>query len=167
MSTLSVYAVAENGDLERVGEIRNSHRFHPAIWRSLAVKYGVPDPMTVMICGDGNDEIALWSMANDGRLSRADTIVCMATFDGAIMCADTVDVFVAEAARFELEEIAEMMLGNSDARGFAFAGSLSDDPWSVWDEDADEYRPYNIDTDTETCVGPHWFIHEHVPANEG
>ncbi len=159
MSKTTVYVVTKNGDLDSYAEVRNGIRSGPLTWKILAEKYlGMKEGFRIVY----DDEAAqrLWNLKNDPRISVCDYAVLLSTFDRFICprehfahLADQYDQWAKERddpGNFGLmgDVVRRVAADPAEHVGIAYQlTSVSENLWSVYDKEADEYRPYNVNVD--------------------
>lgn len=169
MSRMVIYRVKADGEVRRLGEASNAWGGAMLIWTALCEANGL-GPI-----GYGANLEPLWSMFGKGKLSRRDEIILGMTFDRVWVKRETVPELVEAMRSFYKQygagKVATLLAAadvlqkwfdeHPDDRGVAFnQTSVSESLWSVYIEEEDEKRPYNIDTDTKG----HWELTDALSA---
>jgi hypothetical protein len=90
MSYTEIYRITKAGNTKLEGEIRNAHRGAMAVWTYLEEKYLPPlikygQKFTRVICSEPEEIQPLWDLAKDERLSEAEKICMLSTFDNVMV----------------------------------------------------------------------------------
>lgn len=136
------------------------------VWIALADRYlSEEDRRTI---GPLKEWPEVWARVDDGRiiLQPWEHTVLRFTFDNALVRREDFDVLIAALTLFQeahlkpgtvchlrawAQEIRELP---EDTMAVGLHGtSVSENPWYDYDEEADEYTPYNVNTGDR-----HWFI---------
>ena len=161
MSRTDMYVVRKSGDVTFRKDYQNSHGSAPAVWTYLWDKYirepSDPDWKTWLTDAD-----SLWALAKDSRLDDTDRIALVFTFDRLIFGRKTwprlVEVLKESYQRSfkngyvnhlsTIAEDIEQLKDEEDIIGVCFnMTSISCDFWTVYEEEDEESRTYNINTD--------------------
>lgn len=163
MSRTTVKIVKTDGQFNDIAELGNSWGSAAFVWSALSKKY-LGDEMAWM----GGNGKAVWDLAGDSRLSQAERIVLVSTFDHAIIehahfadAANAFREFSHDHSKADhvnhLPTIARLLDERKDTPciGMCFhQTSVSEDPWhGGYDEEAEEYKPYDLQTETR-----HFFV---------
>ena len=158
MSTTTVYAAFDDGDMTPVASFRNAFRGAFHVWAELSERY-----LGHVLRLGGNLQ-TLWDLDKDPRLTDDERLVHVSTFDRAFVrrehmrrIADALDAFVPSTENLTGQAAAIRKAWEDGARVVAWchtsvAGDLD---WSTMgprdeaDEDA-EAVPFNIDRDKFT-----------------
>lgn len=164
MSYVTIYGIDSEGDVERYGEAKNNHGYAPLVWQYLTVQYGIhptgkPYDLTPMW-----NYQPLWDMEKAGKLERLDALLLGSTYDRVWVRRALVPELIEGMRAFHkryvvpnnfvetiseaADRLTEWLAGNPDDRGVAFNMCSADSSfWEVYDPEAEESRPYNIDRD--------------------
>lgn len=190
MSYIEVYGIVDaTGELDSIGEARNSHGFQPLIWRELAQKYDMLDPLMAGLFRLGAAPPAhadrtrdLWyNFGNLAVLTRPDSLVLGATLDGVWVSRATLPALIEGLDAFWLAIRGEVkfvptlptvtgllreILANPKYRGVCFyPTSTTDNPWALRDGE-DDYRRFVFGKDTRTSFGKEpWELGEGLEHN--
>jgi hypothetical protein len=193
VSALVVYVILANGDVESFDEVRNPHGGAPHIWKLLAEKYKVQDPMAYPHNAKSGE---LWQMWNTGKLTQTENTILGFTFDAIWVKREHVQRLIdaieewwpknkTQWSTFEKKEfevtptlpstadILKRFLVREDClRGVCFnMTSVCSNPWMVRlhcptckRQFEDESRPFNFDKDERDMNGNKPFeLFEHEP----
>jgi hypothetical protein len=153
MSYTTVKIIESDGKITDIAELSNSWGSAAFVWSALAKRYLDGE---VAFFRDRGKQI--WALVNDVRLSHVERIVLASTFDHAIIeqahFADAASAFrefsynhgVTGNAN-HLPTIARLLYERKDyaCTGMCFhQTSVSEDPWAVYDAEAEEYEPYDM-----------------------
>lgn len=135
MSYTEVYRISNDGKLEAIAELRNSHGFGPFVWSAVSAKY----------FGDEFGWMAhakeIWPLWEDPRLPKHWSAALLVTYDNAvieydkfILIAKMLREFVSDVGKRDrvchLLEIADLLEKSKSCKGICFYGtSLSENPW--------------------------------------
>jgi len=154
MSGTVVYAAFENGDLTEIETVRNSYLGAMHIWRTLAEKY----------LGKFNvfgDLEPLWRLSVDPRLTEAERLVHVSTFDYAFVrtenmleLADALDYFLPSTENLRRQAALIRKAHADGARVVAWVQTtVADLAWRGDGADEDDLdAPFNIDR--QPLTGP-------------
>jgi len=185
MSYTELFKFNKKGEAEDLGEVHNAWRGAMAVWRILDKKYLPPfTPEWAKSIGEtdreysrASDMIAIkeiWGLQHNNDVSKSDKIVLGTTFDNVIVNKENMPLVISAFKEFEGEtnlleqaEILEEALKDEDVIAVAWnQTSVCGDNWTNiggYDEDEDEYVPYNILTQDK-----HWelFQEDEEEVNE-
>lgn len=154
MSGTVVYAAFKSGDLVEIETIRNSYHGAMHIWRTLAEKY----LGKFSVFGDLE---ALWRLSADPRLTEAERIVHVSTFDYAFVrtenmleLADALDGFTPSTENLRCQAALIRKVHADGARVVAWVQTtVADLAWRGDGTDEDDLdAPFNIDR--QSLTGP-------------
>lgn len=176
MSYTEIFKFKKDGNADYLGEVKNAWRGAMAIWMHLEKKYlppyypewaqyiNDPDREYSRTSSIGNEEMQkIWDLVRDERLTEAEKIAMVSTFDNVIVERENIPFLVKCFREFEgetsLKEQADVieLAYNKDDDLVAVAWnqtSVNGDTWmnkGGYDEDPDEEIPYNILT-----MNDHW-----------
>ena len=101
------------------------------------------------------------------RMDLPDTILCLATFDSAIIPPECFELLFCGGVRLCKEnqrgvgpgEILRLWrYDRKTSKGFMIQGSLGDEAWLLYDEDTDETHLFDLKKDKKTGLGETPFI---------
>lgn len=156
MSRMTLKKITNNGDVVKAAEFHNAWLFQPFVWDILAAKAGIINK------GYGMEHwTALWEWAGNGEpLEWFEWNTLVFGYDHILVRRYDLDLLVDSLRAFHDRHgtrsphnhclaIADAIEARSvDVEGFGIWGtSVADDPWSVYNDETDEYRPYNINID--------------------
>ncbi len=164
MSYTEIYGVYTNGDVKKIGEVRNAFRGAMSVWIHLERKYIKTKSRSYT-----DIKNPLWSLYKSEELSLTEKIVLLSTFDSAIvykkdieMLYDAYDKFEAiTSLKEQADVIKEYLSLEDDIIGICWNQTSVN--CGTWDSDREiiknnEYigvEPYNINID-----GDHFDIFE-------
>ena len=131
MSRVTVMVVDKDGELVDIGEVRNSHLFHVAVWEAMLDKHHLKAPSEHAMTRGVAER--LWRRV--GSLPRPDALFVLATFDRcwfpATMLGELTTALACAPSSTNCAEVAKLLDDalNSRDRGVTFTGSLAS-PWS-------------------------------------
>lgn len=145
MSSITTYVIDRHGELDDVGETRNSWRFIIAIWDHLLKKHGLgSNPHDLRDLGN------LWRRV--GKLERSDGLLVAATFDRCWFPRTMLEELIVSlrAATYssgpEVARILDDIRWRHGDRGVTFQGSLAS-PWGC--EKTESWHV--LDSDGHAC----------------
>jgi hypothetical protein len=162
MSYVSIYRIEPNGDMVEIGTASNAWGFCALTWEALGAKYKCIDAQSYWMA-DHKGLDKLWSMADGTDLEPDENLVLQAGFDRTLLhledakrLPDALEAFYKQHGEGRVSTmlamakvIREGLNGHDDALGIGIEGnSISCDWYNVYDEEADDSRPYNINKDT-------------------
>lgn len=191
MSSTEIYGFNKKGDAYLCGEVRNAFRGAMAIWGILEERYlpmhrpsYVPewiatDEEVIKFCHykpsrcadilnrDAMEEI--WDLYKKENVSDIDKIVLGTTFDDVIVkkedvqkVIDAFNGFEGETSLKEQAAILEEILKDEEYIAVAWnQTSVNGGAWERYDEEEEEYEPYNIFKGKE-----HWNLFKEESINE-
>ena len=154
MSSTTVFAILHDGTVVEAGDAHNSHGTAPIIWRTLANKYGVRDPLGfTSLLGDPGKE-PMWSLHETHPLDATERAVLVFSFDRAYVRSANIPKLCKALREFyrrhgtgfvdtmmRVAEILETVATIPDVQGACFQiTSMTDNPWWVRSDDQDEGR---------------------------
>lgn len=166
MSCTEIYGFNKNGKAYEIAEIGNSHRGAMAVWTLLEKKYLPPTQFMRIISSDGAQE--LWDLYKDKRLTEAERIVLMSTFDKVIINKENIVKLLDAFRQFEgytslkeqADAIEQEIKANKNIIAIAFnQTSVNADTWDNYNynEKKEESYPYNIKKQND-----HWELFEEL-----
>jgi hypothetical protein len=152
MSSTVVFGAFEDGDMLEVGAANNAWQGAMHVWRTLGAKYLGSDAAVAMF------PERLWALHEDKRLSEAERLVHVATFDRAyvrrgniLRVADALEAFEPRTDNL-MHQAA--LLRTSYYNGARVVGwrqtTVSENLWEIDDEDEGGSRPFDVDRDALT-----------------
>lgn len=164
MSAIEINVFGLDGACRPYGEVRNAMDGALTIWERLSDKYRLPfHPWKT------EDGFPIWKACNQGKLSEADRICVLFTFDNAWVRREHVAKLVEALRAFHAGHVAgtgitpsiaavadalEAAAKDETILGFSFnQTSVNSNPWFSYSDGADEPTPYNVLTGTR-----HWEI---------
>lgn len=180
MSYTQIFAIAPNGDAEKIGETRNAHLGAMAVWDVLAEKYigkeTQPEHMrrySVLSSMMATNKMGpLWALHKDPRLTAAERITLYSTFDNVLVesvhLTRLTDAFREVAASIPHSSLTEQadildahMVANPLTLGFGWnQTSVNGDVFQAWDESGDNVQ-YNINSHN---ADKHWWLFESLDS---
>lgn len=175
MSYTEIYKFKKNGNAESLADVRNSWRGAMAIWNILDIRYlppYIPEWAKSLAeqkdryyrSGDFDGEALkeVWALFDREDILLVDRIALGTTFDNVIVMREDIpkvisafESFVGETSLPEQAAILTNALKNDDLIAIGWnQTSVNGDTWTNiggYDEENEEYLPYNILTMTE-----HW-----------
>ncbi len=156
MSYTEIYGVYTNGDVKKIGEVRNAFRGAMSVWEHLEYKY-----LKTKSSSYTDIKNPLWSLYKRDDLSLSEKIVLLSTYDRAIvykkdldMLYDAYDKFEATTSLKEQSDVIKEYLPlDDDVIGVCWnQTSVNTDTWFTDREiiENNEYvgrSPYNINID--------------------
>lgn len=139
-----------DGKPEIFHEFRNAHLGAALIWTCLYDRYLKSRPFDSWLM----DSDKLWKLPKDRRLSQYERAVLAQTFDRALVGKDNFDQHAKNLRMFAgmypdascghlVPWAAVFKESGADYIG-GYQTSVSEDPWSEWNEEAGESRPYDL-----------------------
>lgn len=156
MSRMTLKVLDRNGDVVNAAEFHNAWLFQPFVWDVLAAKAGIINK------GFGMDHwTALWKWAGNGEpLEWFDWNTLVFGYDHVLVAKNDLPLLVESLRAFHAKygtnlphnhclELAKAIESRvDDIEGVAIWGtSVTNDLWSIYNDDTDEYRTYNINVD--------------------
>lgn len=140
MSRLSLISFDQQGNINRVREWRNSHRFYTLIWSGLWGQYGEPEnPYGYLVNPEKTKK--LWRLIDDPRLPYEEKIVLACTFDYAIIrrkefgkliqCFKEYSVYHESGHMWAIADELVALQEDESIYGIGFEHSISDQ-WHEW-----------------------------------
>lgn len=158
MSYTEIFKFKEDGNAEMIAEIHNAHRGAMAIWVELGKKYNTPFSLF--------SPQKVWGLQNK-NIDITDKICLLSTFDNVVIKKENLNRLISAFRDFSgntsLKEQADVIENefkkHNNLLGIAFnQTSVNGDNWESgfgsFDEDNQEYLPYNILEDNDR----HWFL---------
>lgn len=174
MSYTELYVFNKNNTCMFLDEIQNSHRGAMAIWLHLEKKYLPPlsDPYGLIkdynsrfFCGKVESLKEFWDLFKDKRLTIDERIVLGSTYDNVLVKKENFSKLIKAFRNFEattsLKEQADLIESIINEPEISAIGwnqtSISDNSWQMYDEEKDEYIPYDLDK-----CNDHWYLFEEL-----
>lgn len=151
MSYLEAFTIDSDGDYEVTQEFKNSHGFHPFIWCGVCERFLGSEYAWSL----DSDSKRLWPLYRDTRVPEHWRLALASTYDRVLIdppalkpLANAYREFTIDIGRrgrvCHLPALADLFEATPpDAIGVVLVGSLSDNEWSIWDEEAEEYSWYD------------------------
>lgn len=159
MSSTEIYAVCPDGTVENLCDVSNARRGAMSTWRYLSVKYLGAD----IIYDERMD--ALWKLHKDARLTEAERICLLSTFDDVLVEAAQLprlcQAFREVAASIEYTNLPQQAdaieayaTEHPEILGVAWnQTSVKSDVLSGHEDDNGEWVPYNVNDNAG-----HWWL---------
>lgn len=160
MSYATVYKILPDGDVVGYEDVRNAMAGAMYMWRKLGEKMGV-SPIY------GREE-EVWGALGSGRFTLDEDICLAFTFDGAYVQAKNIPRLITALEAFHAtycqgiaptikgiaEALTRLIREEPEIRGACFQQtSASDHPWSFYNPETDESRPFNFDRHEKNNYG--------------
>lgn len=159
MSTTEIYVFKKDGFAEFYGEVQNSFRGAPLLWKLLEEKYLPPifGPSGERMYRTYSLEVnEVWQLANDPRITIEDKIALVTTFDKCLVKIEHIPEVIKAFKLFidtslpEQANILQAILEEEDVVAVGWnQTSVNGDTWESYhyDEDLEENIPYNCLTE--------------------
>jgi hypothetical protein len=160
MSRTTLYVVRENGDIESHQDFSNAHRGAMLVWIKLGEKYGIPDPMMLLLNEEKSKQV--WGLAKRSDVSEADQITMKTTFDRVLVASEDFPKLVSamrESAKTlpdhcsisEQADAIEKLIGDTTVVAVGWNQTSVTQAWEDYYDDAAEN--YNL-----TRANKHWYM---------
>lgn len=158
MSRMTLKVLDRDGDVSTAQEFNNAWLFQPFVWDTLCDKAGFEGPGHML-----RNWEKLWKWAGDGEpLDWFEWNTLVFGYDHVLVAKSDLPLLVESLRAFHAKygvslphnhclELAQAIESRvDDIEGVAIWGtSVTDDLWSIYNEDTDESRTYNINVDTK------------------
>ncbi len=155
MSYMTLHGFDKNGDIFNIKDYKNAHLYHMLIWLKMGEKYGIDNPISMMMNEDKSKEI--WGLSKDKRVSLCDRITMTSTFDKVLVNEKDFGRLVnalKESAKWlpsncHISELATDIENLKDVPAIGWNGTSVVRIWDSGEwKDEDEYVPYNLNKHT-------------------
>ena len=162
MSYTELFYVEKSGDVVWHSEYHNSHRGAGLVWHTMSHMYLFKEPEFFNLQ-------PVWDLWENETVPIEMRIVMASTFDNVMIKRENLTHLVAafrvysamvrDAGNIELQiQNLEKLADDENCLAVCWnQTSVNCGVWSVWIDDEQEYRPYNIFKDSK-----HWFLFEEI-----
>lgn len=168
MSSLEIYGVRPDGDVVSFTDLRNSWRGAALVWSELGTKY-LSHSKSACLIDDGASE-RVWKLVSDPRLTEAERVVLLSTFDGVWIPIGMFPLFARSCEEFArqhpdshyatIPSVLERMRTEGFVGYCANQTSVCSNPWWISAGEDDEGRRVNVTHDERDGNGSEIYILE-------